>query len=40
MDGSEEFAMLILLSFTTFKVNMQIFKIKLLKKDYEAAKVI
>lgn len=33
MDGSEEFAMLILLSFTIFKVNMQIFKIKLLKKD-------
>lgn len=40
MDGSEDFAMLILLSFTIFKVNMQIFKIKLLKKDYGQKKLV
>lgn len=40
MDGSEEFAMLTLLSFTIFKINMQIFKIKLLKKDYGQKKLV
>lgn len=40
MDGSEEFAMLILLSFTIFKINTQILKIKLLKKDYGQKKLV